>query len=115
VRIADTLYQSVQYGMDNSGLIGEPIDEEMPSRVKGALVGILEQAIQDDVIISWDGLAVRQQSLPGGDPTVIEVKFSYKPAVPLNYITVQFQIDLQTGLLAFTDENLGSGSEGATV
>jgi len=115
VRIADTLFQSVQFGMDNSGLIGEPIDEEMPSRVKGALVGILEQAIQDDVIISWDGLAVRQQSLPGGDPTVIECKFSYKPAVPLNYITVQFQIDLQTGLLAFTDENLGSGSEGATV
>lgn len=115
VRIADTLYQTVQFGMDNSGLIGEPIDEEMPSRVKGALAGILEQAINDDVILSWDNLAVRQQSLPAGDPTVIECKFSYKPAVPLNYITVQFQIDLQTGLLAFTDENLGSGSEGATV
>jgi hypothetical protein len=115
VRIADTLYQSVQFGMDNSGLIGEPIDEEMPSRVKGSLVGILEQAIQDDVIVSWDGLQVRQQSLPGGDPTVIECKFSYKPAVPLNYITVQFQIDLQTGLLDFQDDTLGSGSEGATV
>jgi hypothetical protein len=115
VRIADTLYQTVQFGMDNSGLIGEPIDEEMPTRVKGALAGILEQAILDDVIISWDGLQVRQQALPGGDPTVIECKFSYKPAVPLNYITVQFQIDLQTGLLAFQDETLGSGSEGATV
>lgn len=115
VRIADTLFQTVQFGMDNSGLIGEPIDEEMPSRVKGALAGILEQAIADDVIISWDALQVRQQSLPAGDPTVIECKFSYKPAVPLNYITVQFQIDLQTGLLAFQDENLGSGSEGATV
>jgi len=115
VRIADALYQAVQFGMDNSGLIGEPIDEEMPSRVKGSLVGILEQAINDDVIISWDGLQVRQQSLPGGDPTVIECKFSYKPAVPLNYITVQFQIDLQTGLLDFQDDTLGSGSEGATV
>jgi len=115
VRIADTLYQTVQFGMDNSGLIGEPIDEEMPSRVKGALAGILEQSINDDVIVGWDNLQVRQQSLPGGDPTVIECKFSYQPAVPLNYITVQFQIDLQTGLLAFQDENLGSGSEGATV
>jgi hypothetical protein len=115
VRIADSLYQAVQFGMDNSGLIGEPIDEEMPSRVKGALAGILEQAILDNVIIGWDNLLVRQQSLPSGDPTVIECKFSYQPAVPLNYITVQFQIDLQTGLLAFQDENLGSGDEGATV
>jgi len=115
VRIADSLFQAVQFGMDNSGLIGEPIDEEMPSRVKGALAGILEQAILDSVIIGWDNLLVRQQSLPSGDPTVIECKFSYQPAVPLNYITVQFQIDLQTGLLAFQDENLGSGSEGAEV
>jgi hypothetical protein len=115
VRIADTLYQTVQFGMDNSGLIGEPIDFEMPSRVKGALAGILEQAILDEVIIGWDNLLVRQQTLPDGDPTVIEAKFSYQPAVPLNYITVQFQIDLQTGLLAFQDETLGSGSEGAAV
>lgn len=115
VRIADTLFQTVQFGMDNSGLIGEPIDEEMSSRVKGALAGILEQAIQDSIIIGWDNLAVRQQSLPSGDPTIIECKFSYRPSVPLNYITVQFQIDLQTGLLAFTDETLGSGAEGATV
>lgn len=115
VRIADSLFAAVQFGMDNSGLIGEPIDQEMPSRVKGALAGVLEQAILDNVIIGWDNLLVRQQTLPDGDPTVIECKFSYQPAVPLNYITVQFQIDLQTGLLAFQDENLGSGSEGATV
>lgn len=103
-RIADTLYSAIQSGMDNAGLIGEPIDLEMPSRVKGALAGILEQAKATAVIVDYQNLAVRQLTLPQGDPTVIECKFQYKPAVPLNYITVAFSIDLTTGVTNLGNE-----------
>jgi hypothetical protein len=40
-------------------------------------------------------LAVRQTS--STDPTVVEVKFAYKPAYPLNYIVISFSIDMSTG------------------
>lgn len=95
-RIADTLYALVQLGMDASDLIGQPIDAEMTSRVKAALTSILEQAVLTDVIVSYADVKVKQQST---DPSVIECKFAYQPAVPLNYILVQFQLNLTTGEL----------------
>jgi hypothetical protein len=94
IRIADELFQAIQAGMENSNLIGEPIDFDMLTRVKGALQGILEQQKNQSVILDYNNLAVRQQVAPAGDPTVIECKFAYQPAVPLNYITVSFTIDL---------------------
>ena len=96
-RIADTLYAMVQLGMEAADLIGAPIDAEMTSRVKGALTSILEQAKLSSVIVDYQNLKVRQQIPPSGDPSVIECKFAYVPAVPLNYIVVQFQLNLTTG------------------
>jgi len=98
-RIADTLYALVQFGMEAADLIGQPIDAEMTTRVKGAMSAILEQARTSEVIVDYTDLKVRQQTPPGGDPSVIEVKFAYRPAVPLNYIVVQFALNLTTGEL----------------
>lgn len=97
VRIGDVLLENVQIGMDNAGLIGQPIDSDMTTKVKGALTGILELAITNAVIAAYGSIAVRQQTLPNGDPSIIEVQFAYQPAIPLNYITVTFAIDLNSG------------------
>ena len=94
VRIGDTLLQMVQTGLDASGLIGEPITAEMTMTVKATLIGILEQAVSDGVIVSYANLQVRQQS---ADPSVIEATFDYLPAVPLNYVTVGLSVNLATG------------------
>ncbi|MGW9067906.1 hypothetical protein ACWGQT_00440 [Streptomyces yangpuensis] len=93
-RIGDTLLQMVQSGMEGSGLIGEPVSPEMTMTVKSALVGILEQAVGDEVIVSYANVQVRQLS---ADPSVIEATFSYKPAIPMNYVVVRFAVDLNTG------------------
>ncbi|WP_428957947.1 hypothetical protein [Streptomyces sp. cg35] len=93
-RIGDTLLQMVQSGMENSGLIGEPITPEMTVNVKSALVGILEQATSDATIVSYANVQVRQLS---ADPSIIEATFSYKPAIPMNYIVIKFAVDLNTG------------------
>jgi hypothetical protein len=103
VRTGDVLFELVQTGMDAAGLIGEPIDVDMTTRVKGALTGILERAVTDSVIRAYTDVAVRQQSLPSGDPSVIEAQFAYSPLVPLNYITVTFAIDLSSGDITATD------------
>lgn len=97
VRIADTLYQLVQIGMESAQLIGQPLDADMVMRVKAVLLSILEQSVLSSVIQSYTNVGVQQQTLASGDPTVINCKFSYAPSVPLNYITVQFQVDLTSG------------------
>jgi hypothetical protein len=97
VRAGDVLFEMVQTGMENAGLIGDPIDADMTTKVKGALAGILELAVSNSVIQAYGNLAVRQQALPSGDPSIIECQFAYAPSVPLNYITVTFAIDLNSG------------------
>ncbi|MEU6362282.1 hypothetical protein [Streptomyces albidoflavus] len=93
-RVGDTLLQMVSTGMENSGLIGEPITPEMTTNVKSALTGILEQATSDAVIVAYANVQVRQLS---ADPSIIEATFSYKPAIPMNYIVIKFAVDLNTG------------------
>lgn len=103
VRSGDVLFEMIQTGMEATGLIGQPIDATMTTRVKGALSGLLEQAVSERVIQAYGNLAVRQQALPSGDPSIIECQFAYAPAVPLNYIMITFAIDLTTG--ALTSDN----------
>jgi hypothetical protein len=111
VRIGDVLFELVQTGMDAAGLIGQPIDADMTTKVKGSLTGILETAISNNVILSYGNVAVRQQATPQGDPSIIEAQFSYQPAIPANYITITFAIDLTSGSLTntATDQNPTSG------
>jgi hypothetical protein len=97
IRQGDALLVALATGMGNSGLIGSPITPNTVATVQGAVVSILQQAINQQVIVSYTNLTVSQEAYPGGDPTVITVSFSYAPAVPLNYIQVTFAIDLSTG------------------
>lgn len=109
VRIADVLLQDIQVGMDNSGLIGGPINEDMVATVQGTLMGLLEQEVAEDVILAYGDVTVRQAALPGGDPSVIQCQFTYKPAIPLNYITVQFALDLTTGVVTTEETDAQTG------
>lgn len=112
VRIGDVMFQRVQTGMDAAGLIGQPIDANMTTKVKGALTGILEATVSDEVILSYGNVAVRQQALPSGDPSIIEGSFSYQPAVSLNYLTVTFAIDLTSGSLTNTTDQTTTPTSG---
>lgn len=101
-RSQDVLYRLLADGIEGAGLIGEPIDDDLTIRVKGILTGILEAAVTDLVINEWLALQVRQQTVPD-NPTVIECQFSYRPFLPLNYITVAFAMDLTTGTIETGD------------
>lgn len=95
-RINDAVYQGIQIGVENAQLIGAPIDADMVVRVMGTLQSLLEQMVISRTIVSWQGLSVTQQST---DPSVIEARFEYRPAIPLNYIVVTYSLDLNTGEL----------------
>lgn len=114
VRQADALLVSLQSGLENSGLIGTPITANTVATVQGAIVSILQQDILQDVIVSYTNLVVAQNTVVGGDPTIISASFSYAPAVPLNYIEVTFSIDLSSGQVS-TQEAQNAAAPVASV
>jgi hypothetical protein len=94
VRVQDGLYNLLQDTMENSGLIGVPITDSTALQVKSVVSGALETAKNTNgLIVDYNSLAVRQQTPPSGDPTVIDVRFAYRPPWPLNYILVSFTVD----------------------
>ena len=97
VRQNDTLLVAVQQGMSLTGLIGGPIIASTTAVVQAALTGILQQQLNNNVIQNFINVTVVQQQAPGGDPTIMACSFQYLPAIPLNYITVQFSINLSSG------------------
>ncbi|MCW2930024.1 MAG: hypothetical protein JWM19_986 [Actinomycetia bacterium] len=112
VRQSDTLLTAVQQGLQGSGLIGSPITTNTIGTVQEAVLGILEAAVNNSVIVSYTNVSITQQTYPSGSPTVISVVFSYLPALPLNYITVQMSVDFSTGLVA-TQSGQNASSTGA--
>lgn len=99
VRARDAMLYSIFRTLDQADLIGSAIVEETPARIQAVVQGVLESVVQRDLIVGYGQISVRQVSL---DPTVIEVKFSYQPAYPLNYIQISFSIDTNTGSVALT-------------
>jgi hypothetical protein len=110
VRCQDTLFELIQVTLDQAGLIGSPITAQTALQVKGLVAGALETAVSTNTINAYTSLLVSQQSLPTGDPTVIQVSFSYYPTYPLNYITVTFTLDLSTGNITSSSDTASGGS-----
>lgn len=102
VRQQDTMIRAIMESLDLADLIGTPIMEETPVRIKGVVQGVLESMVDADVIVGYSGLSVRQIEI---DPTVIEVKYLYAPSYPNNYILITYGIDTSTGALAVTAAN----------
>ena len=96
-RSRDTMMRLLQDTLDNSGMVGTAIQEETPLRVKGVVQGVLEQLALQEIILAYTDLKARQRPT---EPSVIEVKFAYRPAYPLNYILVSFSVDTTTGAVA---------------
>lgn len=84
----------IQTGLDTSDLIGSAMDENSTMSVKSVIAGVLEYVKGEGVIVDYRSLQARVQSL---NPSVIEVRFGYRPSFPLNYIMVTFAIDLSSG------------------
>jgi hypothetical protein len=115
VRAQDALYNLVDDTLKSANMIGLPIQDDTALRVKGICQGALEQAKIRGLINDYNNLKVRQQSPPSGDPTIIEVRFQYKPSWPLNYILVSFSVDTNTGESTLTSVSSTAISDAANT
>jgi hypothetical protein len=93
VRAKHRVIESIRDTLDNQ-IIGNLIaDENAPFVVSSAVSGVLAELLQMRDIVDYGAPVARLKSL---EPTTIEVKFSYRPAFPVNYIDVSFSLDLTT-------------------
>lgn len=93
VRAKHRLIESVRDTLDRQ-IIGNLIaDENAPIVVASAVEGVLSELLQQRDIVDYGPPSARLLSL---EPTTIQVKFSYRPAFPVNYIDVSFSLDLTT-------------------
>lgn len=94
VRAKDTLIRLIYQALDQAGIVGSALTAETPIRVRSIVDGALTQAQNAGIFVGYSNLAVR---VSDGDATSIQVKFAYRPAYPVNYITVSFSINTVTG------------------
>lgn len=99
VRAGDGMIEVIQDTLTNSGLIGSAFGPNTLQNVKSLVQGALEALVSSGMIVAYNSLGVQQQ---GTNPVVVLVQFQYQPAYPLNYILVQYQIDIATGSVSPT-------------
>lgn len=80
-----------------SQVIGSVIaDGEAPLIVRSVVISVLEELRLATDIVGYENVQAAISTL---DPTVIEVRFSYRPAFPVNYVNIAFSLNLSTGTL----------------
>jgi hypothetical protein len=108
VRAKHRVVESVRDTLEEQ-IIGQVIaDGEAPFVVRSAVIGVLEELRIADDIVAFTDVQARTKSL---DPTTIEVRFSYSPAFPVNYVDVNFSLDLTGGDVAMaTTDNVDTST-----
>lgn len=102
VRAKHRMIESVKDTLDRQ-IVGNIVaDGNAVGTVQATVIGVLEALRQQKDLVDYSGVEARLLSL---DPTTMQVRFSYRPAFPLNYIDVVFSIDLSSGSIVSTPSN----------
>ena len=96
----DVMVYRIRDFLDTDGLIGMPIYETTLIQVKASAEAALQTLIRDQIIVGYQNLKVRQIATL---PDVIEVRYEWRPAYPLNYISVKYSVAVMTGDVTITN------------
>ena len=94
IRQQDAMVYRIRDYLENDNLIGRPILDTTLINVKASAESALQSLVRDEIIRRYNNLKVRQLM---SNPDVIEVKYDWLPAFPLNYILVKYAVSLSTG------------------
>lgn len=99
----DVMVYRVRDYLDADGLIGMPIYDTTLLQVKASAESALVSLVRDQVIVGFQNLKIRQIATM---PDVVEVRYEWKPAYPLNYIVVRYSVEVMTGDVVVSDGTL---------
>lgn len=95
----DVMVYRIRDYLDADGLIGMPIYDTTITQVKASAESALVNLVDNAIIRGYQNLKARQIS---DEPDVIEVRFEWRPAYPLNYIVVRYSIAVESGDISVT-------------
>lgn len=87
------LYRLRRY-LDNNQIIGSIINDITLVTIKATVDSTLQSLVTDQTINGYSDLKVRQL---GTQPDVVEIRFAWHPAMPLNYVIVRYSVNVTTG------------------
>lgn len=90
----DTMVYRIRDFLDADGLIGMPIYDTTLIQVKASAESALTSLVRDEIIVRYKNLKVRQI---GDRPDVVEVRYEWLPAYPLNFIVVRYSVEVLSG------------------
>lgn len=90
----DVMVYRIRDYLDGDGLIGQPIYDTTLVQVKASAESALTSLVRDNVIVNYQNLKVRQLA---NMPEVVEVRFEWLPAYPMNYIVVRYSVAVLSG------------------
>ena len=108
VRAQDAMVEQLEGSVEQTGLIGTPIDANTVVNIQALAIGVLSSLVDNGTIEGYTGVTATQLI---DNPTIIQVTFQYQPSFPLNYITFVFSVNTQTGsVTAGTSTSASSSS-----
>ena len=90
----DVMVYRIRDYLEADGLIGMPIYDTTLVQVKASAEAALVALQRDGIIVGFQNLKVRQLAT---HPDVVEVRYEWKPAYPLNYILVRYSVWVMNG------------------
>ena len=99
----DVMVYRIRDYLDADGLIGMPIYDTTLIQVKASAESALVSLVRDEVIRNYQNLKVRQLATL---PDVLEVRYEWLPAYPLNYIVVRYSVAVLTGDITVTETTI---------
>jgi len=79
---------------DNDGIIGGVITETTLANVKASAESALQSLVADGSIADYENLTAQQSSTT---LDVVQITFDWLPSLPMNYIVVQFTLNVTSG------------------
>lgn len=99
VRAKHRMMASIKATLDSQVIGTVPADGNAPLLVQTTVISVLERLRANRDLVSYANVDARTLT---NDPTTVEVRFSYRPAFPLNYVNVVFSLDLSVGDITTT-------------
>lgn len=93
VRAKHRVIESVYQTLDTQLVAQINADDDAPITIKSAVITTLNDLVTARDIVDFTGVEAR---LLAQDPVTAQVRFSYRPAFPINNIDILFSLDLTT-------------------
>ncbi|QGJ94898.1 tail sheath protein [Gordonia phage RedWattleHog] len=90
----DAMVYRLRGYLDSEALIGGVIDDLTLVNIKASADAALGSLVTDRIINGYVDLKVRQLNT---QPDVVEIRYAWRPALPLNYIMVRYSVNVSTG------------------